>query len=144
MDHALADAVGDRQFGAGRHGGVFKEIAEIRAATHLQPESPLVSLDVQNALGSVEWADALNAVVDRLPKLAPLLAIQWRAMTTRLWLRDPDGAGWHVMLIYGSLLQGSLDGHPVFCIVIGVVLAQIRSDGRFEFLASAGRLVVCR
>ena len=130
VDRGIADAVGDRQFGAGRVGGVFKEVAEVRAATQLHPDRPLLSLDIENAFGSVEWADALTAVIERVPRLAPLLAIQWHALQIRLWLRDADGVGWHVMMIYGSLLQGGLDGHPVFCVLIGVVLMHIRSDGR--------------
>mgnify|MGYP000152369711 CR=1 FL=1 len=34
------------------------------------------------------------------------------------------------MLAFGSLLQGGLDGHPVFCIVIAVVLVRISADSR--------------
>lgn len=57
-DRAMADAVGDQQFGGGRRGGAFQEIAEIRAATQLRPADPLISLDVENAFGAVAWADA--------------------------------------------------------------------------------------
>ena len=129
-DRALANAVGERQFGGGRRGGVFQEVAEVRAATKLKPDEALLSLDVANAFGSVEWADALNAVSQRVPRLGPLLAIQWRAMQLRLWLKDAAGPGWHMLYVFGSLLQGGLDGHPVFCIVIGVVMMHVSKDGR--------------
>ena len=100
----------------------------MRAATQLAPDKALISLDVQNAFGSVEWADALLAVVERAPRLAPRLALQWRALQMRLWLHNTNDAGWHVMYISESLLQGGLDGHPVFCVVIGVVVLHISRD----------------
>ena len=59
-----------------------------------------------------------------------MLAAQWRSMQLQLWLQDAEGTGWHVLIIYGSLLQGGLDGHPVFCVVIAVVLVTIAGDGR--------------
>ena len=34
------------------------------------------------------------------------------------------------MYVYGGLLQGGLDGHPVFCVVMGVMLVHISSDSR--------------
>ena len=46
-----------------------------------------------------------------------------------VWLPDLHGDGWHVLMIYGSLLQGGLDGHPVFCLVIAVVMVKVRADG---------------
>ena len=127
-DRQLAAAMGERQFGAGRPGGAAMEIGEIRAAAKLKPNDALVSLDIKNAFGSVQWKDALQAVTRAIPKLAPILAVQWAACRLRLWLQDATGAGWHVMVIYGSLLQGGLDGHPVFCLVIGVVAAKIGSN----------------
>ena len=36
------------------------------------------------------------------------------------------------MLVYGSLLQSGLDGHPVFCIVIGVVMVYISKDWQMD------------
>ena len=60
-----------------RHSGAFQEIAEIRAAALLDPTKALVSLDVKNAFGSVQWSDALQAVLRRAPKLGKLLALQW-------------------------------------------------------------------
>ena len=122
--------MGDRQFGAGRLGGASQEISEVRAATRLRPDDALTSLDLKNAFGSVQWVDALKAVHQRVPLLGPLLAMQWAAMSLRLWLQDADRGGWHVLIVYGSLLQGGLDGHPVFCVVIGVMLVHVSSDGR--------------
>ena len=34
------------------------------------------------------------------------------------------------MFVYGSLLQDGLDSHPVFCIVLCVVVVRISKDGR--------------
>ena len=54
VDPQLANAMGDRQFGAGRRGGAALEIAELRAAAKLNPDYAIVSLDIKNAFGSVE------------------------------------------------------------------------------------------
>ena len=105
-------------------------MAEVRAATQLRPSNALVSLDIRNAFGSVRWADALRAVLAKAPKLAPLLAIQWYTLRLTLYLQAANGVEWHALVIYGSLLQGGLDGRPVFCIVIGIVMSQVSLDGR--------------
>ena len=129
VDPQSANAMGDRQFGAGRRGGAALEIAELRAAAKLNPDCAIVSLDIKNAFGSVEWKDALRTVTAAAPKLAPVLAIQWQSCQIRLWLRDAEGPGWHVLIIYGSLLQGGLDGHPVFCLIMGVIVAKVAAHG---------------
>ena len=131
-DAQLAAAMGERQFGAGRVGGAYQEIGEVRAAARLKPNDVLAPLDIRNAFGSVRWVDALRAVLNAVPKLAPLLAIQWYSMELKLWLQSFHGQSWHMLIIYSSLLQGGLDGHPVFCVVVCVVLVKIRSDGRIE------------
>ena len=95
------------------------------------------------AFGMVQWADALRAVKAEVPKLTPVLALQWRVMQVRLWLQDETGIAWHVMVIYRSLLQGGLDGHPVFCIVIGVVLLHISNDGRLSQVWAQILVAVC-
>ena len=77
-------------------------------------------------------ADALTAVTATVLILGPMLAIQWMSMKLKLWLQDADGGGWHCLFVYGSLLQGGLDGHPVFFLVIGVMILKIRHDGRIS------------
>ena len=124
-DRQLAAAYGDRQFGAGRRGGAEKEIAEVRAAAALEPDKALVSLDVKNAFGAIQWKDALLAVAALAPKLGPLLAVQWHACKLRLWVQNAHGPGWHMIVIYGSLLQGGLDGHPIFCVIMAAVLRRL-------------------
>ena len=57
----ISRAVGPMQFGAGRAGGASLEVAEIRAAAQLRPNHALASLDLRNAFGTVERADALRA-----------------------------------------------------------------------------------
>ena len=105
-DKQLTAAMGDRQSGAARAGGVYQEVGEVRAAARLRPNDALASLDLNNALGSVRLVDALRAVLKAVPKLAPLLAIQWHSMELKLWLQNPDGQTWHMLIIHGSLLQG--------------------------------------
>ena len=134
IDSTLANAFGDRQFGAGRRGGAALEVAELRAASRLRPQDAIVSLDIKNAFGAVEWADALEAVLRRAPALAPMLAVQWSSLQIRIWLQDADGRCWHVMVVFGSLLQGGLDGRPVFCVVIAVVLIEIGRDERITVI----------
>ena len=125
LDRPLAEAMGDRQFGAGRSGGAALEVGQVRAAARLKPGNAFTSLDVQNAFGSVQWKDALQTVIRTMPKLAPILGIQWQSCELQLFLQDAGGNGWHKLTIYGSLLQRGLDGHPVFCLVIGVVLQHV-------------------
>ena len=127
-DRQLSAAYGDSQFGAGRRGGAEKEVAEVRAAASLEPDKALMSLDVQNAFGAVQWKDALLAVAAAVPKLGPLLAVQWHACKLRLWVQDANGQGWRLILIYGSLLQGGLDGHPIFCLVMAVFLDRLAAN----------------
>ena len=106
------------------------EVAQVRAASKLRPHDALISLDVQNAFSSVPWAYALNAVLQCVPRLAPFLAVQWKALQLLLWLQDSEGACWHALIIYGSLLQSGLDAHPGFCIVLCVVLERTQSNQR--------------
>ena len=69
LQTAIANACGTRQHGAGRSGGATLEVAELRAAARLRPTLALVSLDVKNAFGSVEWPDALDAGMRQVPSL---------------------------------------------------------------------------
>ena len=124
--------VGPRQYGAGRSGGAELEVHEIRAAARMRPEEPIGTLDVANAFGSVEWDDALEAVLARSPRLAPAMAVQWQAGRLRLWLLDADGQGYHSLWIYGSLLQGGHEGHPAYCLVMAAVLAAATADRRVQ------------
>ena len=73
----IADACGARQYGAGRSGGATLEVAEVRAAARIRPTMALVSRDVKNASGSVEWPDALDACMRLVPAIAPALAAMW-------------------------------------------------------------------
>ena len=141
-DRQLSAAYGSRQFGAGRRGGAEKEIAEVRAATSLEPDKARISLDVRNAFGSVQWKDALLAVAASVPKLGPLLAVQWHSCHLRLWLQDANGKGWHQILIYGSLLQGGLDGHPVFCLVITVLLVRVAAHETIQAKCGRGHMLM--
>ena len=45
-------------------------------------------------------------------------------------LQNSDGSGWHSFLIYGSLVQGNLEGQPAFCMVIAAVLLAAAADPR--------------
>ena len=79
----VPEAMGPRQYGGGRKGGAHLEVEQIRAASGKDPGKAFVSLDVANAFGAVQWTDALEAVFERAPSLAPALAAQWapRAIT---------------------------------------------------------------
>ena len=126
----VQEAVGDCQYGAGRRGGAELEVAEVRAAAAIFPEDAFVSLDVKNAFGTVEWADALGAVTERLPQLAVPLTLQWSSFRTIVYTQDPDGHGWHAFEITGSLVQGNVEAQTVFCILIGVVVQKVHGDPR--------------
>ena len=126
----VAEAVGDRQFGAGRSGGAGQEIAEVRAAAALFPDDVLIGLDIKNAYGAVHWADALHAMVAKVPRLAVPLSMMWRSFSVVVFLRNAEDSGWHAFNIHGSLIQGNLEGHPAFCVVIAVALRAVISDSR--------------
>ena len=100
-------------------------MAEVPATARLKPNDVLASLDIKNAFGSVRWLNAFRVVLT----VAPLLAIPWHSMVLKSWLQNPDGQTWHMLIIYGSLLQGGLNEHTVFCLVVRVVSVKIRSDG---------------
>ena len=117
----VEQAVGPRQFGAGRSGGASLEISEVRAAAKAFPERMLMGLDVRNAFGEGRWVDALLAAVAKVPKLAVPLAAMWRCGFVRVFLLSADSSEWQGFLIFGSLIQGNLEGQPGFCIVIAVV-----------------------
>ena len=121
-------AVGDRQFGCGRAGGAELEVGQVRAAAAVRPDWALVSADLKNAFGRVRWADALLAAAASVPRLAVPLATCWAIGCIDMWLQSEDGWGWRCVVVVGSLVQGNLEGHPTFCIVLAVVL--IRFSGR--------------
>ena len=59
----LQEAMGPEQYGGGRKGGAHLEVEQTRVAAGRRPERALVGSDVPNAFGSVEWPDALRAVL---------------------------------------------------------------------------------
>ena len=95
------------------------------------PSKAFVSLDVANAFGAVQWMDALEAVLDRAPSLAPALSAQWSPRAITLFTQQRDGT-WQPIVVYGGLFQGGCNGHPCFCIVLGVIWAHV-TDGGVKF-----------
>ena len=92
-------AVGSRQYGAGKRSGSALEIAEIRAAAAMFPDDALIGLDIKNAFGEVEWADALQAAAAKAPRLAVPMAAMWNNLSDAAYLKDADGHGWHKFTI---------------------------------------------
>ena len=84
------------------------------------------TLDVKNAFGCIEWATALSTMTRKAAKLAHPLAAMWRPGRIAVWLQDGAGQGWHVLHIYGSLVQGGQEAHPTFCLIIAVVIDETR------------------
>ena len=124
----IAEGVGPRQYGAGKPGGASLEVAEVRAETLSDPTQAIVTLDGRNAFGAVRWCDALRVACVAAPKLAHVLAAMWRPRRIGMWLQNADGIDWHCINVVGSLFQGGHDAHPVFCLLMAVVLA--RASGR--------------
>ena len=104
------------------------EVAEVCAAAAICPEDALVGLDIKNAFGEVEWADAFLAAVATAPRLAVPMATMWCNFSIHIFLQDAHGFGWHAFEIYGSMIQGNLEGQPGFCMVIAVVLHAVESS----------------
>ena len=131
----ISHAVGSSQYGAGRSAGAELEIAEVRAAAAIYPEDAVLGLDMKNAFGAVSWADALPALVAHLPKLAVPLALQLSCFGIIVYLKDVDGQGWHCFKILGSLVQGDVEAHSIFCVVIAIVAARVHADTRIPATA---------
>ena len=119
-------ACGDFQYGAGRAGGASLEVAEVRAESADDPGSPITTLDVRNAFGCIEWADALTVTAASAPKLAHCMAAMWKSHEISLWLQDERGSGWHMYVVVGSLFQGGHEAHPTWCLIIAVVVIRVR------------------
>ena len=117
-ENQIQAAVGEDQFGAGRSAGAAMEVAQVRAAAEAFPDRVLISLDIQNAFGSVKWPKALLVLADKAPKLAVPIAAMWRSGLVRCFTKSPQG-GWRHFAMHGSLVQGNVEAHPAFCIFIG-------------------------
>ena len=76
------------------------------------PGDALLGVDIKNAFGAVQWADALMAAVAKAPCLAVPMAMMWQSSYMVVFVQDADGHGWHGFFIYGSLIQGNLEGQP--------------------------------
>ena len=94
----------------------------------------LVSLDVKNAFGAVEWPDALDACMRLVPAIAPALAAMWAPGHVHIHVETATNQ-WTRIPVYGSLLQGGQDGHSVFCLVISIALS--RATAVFAATAAA-------
>ena len=132
---AIRHAVDEHQLGAGKSGGASLKASQVRAAATKPPHLCLATLDVQKAFGAVEWADALlvATVVKKAPQLAHLLAAMWRPRRMAIWLQEEAGPGWHVIYVFGSLVQGGHEASPTLCLVIAVVIEQ--ASGRLQTAA---------
>ena len=123
----IEHAVGPHQYGAGRPAGAEKEVAELRAAALLRPHATFVGLDVKNAFGSVLWHQALEVVLATAPKLALPLASLWQCARVAVHTACEDGT-WTSFDITGSLVQGNVEAHVVFCLVISQAMHLAHHD----------------
>ena len=105
----VPEAMGPRQYGGGRKGGAHLEVEQIRAASGKDPGKAFVSLDVANAFGAVQWTDALEAVFERAPSLAPALAAQWAPIAITLFTQQRD-VTWQPMVVYGASFRAGATG----------------------------------
>jgi hypothetical protein len=121
----MGQAFGPHQYGAGRAGGAERELYEVRAslrhrasgAANVDEQWVIATLDLTNAFGNVQWAHALEVACKRCPGVAPLLAAMWATQEVTLHVQQ-QGNHWMSVMLYGSLLQGGLEGHPRFCVVL--------------------------
>ncbi|MFM7981463.1 MAG: hypothetical protein ACKPKO_19315, partial [Candidatus Fonsibacter sp.] len=100
-------------FGGGKAGGAALEVEQMRMAVNQHPDRACVSLDLTNAVGTVQWADALQATLRQVRQLAPALAAQWAPGYITLFIQQAD-ATWAECRVYGGVFQGGCDGHPCF------------------------------
>ena len=99
-------AAGPYQFGAGRPAGAEHEIAEIRAAVTNRPTTTLVSLDIKNA---------------------PPLAALWSNGSTCVYTAQEDGT-WASFSFTGSLVQGNVEAHLAFCLLMATAMRLAHHD----------------
>ena len=71
----------------------------MRAAARAYPDRVLIGLDIKNAFGQVQWADALLAAAAKSPKLAVPMATMMSGGQLHVHLQDAVGRGWHSFLI---------------------------------------------
>ena len=60
------------------------------------------------------------------------MAMAWQSHSMVVWMQDHHRSGWHSFSIYGSIVQGNLEGQPCFCIAIAVVLHMVVADPRLS------------
>jgi len=56
----------------------------------------------------------------------------WNCLRIAVYMQDENGNGWHMFPIYGSLIQGNLEGHPALYMIIAVVLHIVVNDPRLS------------
>jgi hypothetical protein len=124
----ITEGVGPHQYGAGRCSGAHDEINLVRAAARIWPQRALATLDIRNAFGSVHWDHALKVALVHAPRLAPALATIWAGGATMVYAQSAECV-WTGFAIRGSLIQGCVEAHPLFCLVIGEALARVAPCG---------------
>ena len=121
---SIQAAVGDFQYGASRSGGAALQLAEVHAEIAAHPDHALASLDVRNAFGSIEWADALRIVTASAPSLAPFLATIWGAGRQVIHTQSAHTGEWTSSAACGSLIQGGPEAQHIFCIVMAEMIQE--------------------
>ena len=94
----------------------------------MRPDCALLGLDTQNAFGQLDWTDALRQAARYAPVFAVPLSMLWRGGGgVIVYIARPDGT-WDSFKASGGVVQGSQEGSPVFCLVIGEVLRRVLAD----------------
>ena len=90
---------------------------EDTADPHPANQWGIAALDLNNTFGNVQGAYTLETAMRSCPAVAPMLAAMWSSGVAHLHVAQITGR-WAAMPTYGSLLQGGLEGHPMFCVVL--------------------------
>ena len=122
-----AKVLGPEQYGAGACAGAPALVRDVRAIAALRPERAILQLDLQNAFGTVRWADALADTLNHVPSAAPVLATMWGPPGRGQTLYVESGpAVWQPVTIHGGVPQGGPDAQPTFTLCLARVLAGAR------------------
>ena len=122
---AIRQVVTPEQFGIALPAGAETMLKTAQALAVAQPNHLFVSTDVSNAFGNCDRMHCLRSVMAKVPSLGPILAQQWAAGPTTVWIHE--GAGkWACFEVHNGLFQGECTRTGAFCLSMHECTAMFR------------------
>jgi len=121
----ITAAVGSRQFGVGRKGGVEQAIHTARALAEVRPSLVWLGLDARNAFTEMRRDAMVAAVEENAPEMAPYARLTLNRRS-RYWYQLADGS-WVDLYAEEGTDQGGPLSPAIFCIGLRPALERIES-----------------